>query len=157
MPRYFVELTENERLFLIMACGAAHNIPGVVSSQGDPPAIGIEIARRLVSITPGAAASPAPTAAPQPQGQVQPSAPAKPRAIPGDAKELHILPFSITKTGEGEKERLVVQGKSGGVTKKASCWANCRDIWPRVLEKVKQPATFLVVEKSGYLNIVGVK
>lgn len=150
MPRYFFELSESERLFLIMACGAAHNIPGV-SCQGDPPAIGIEIARRLVSVTPSAA-SPAQTAAPQPQATPPPAK--APRPIPADAKELSITPLSITKVGTGDKVRLLVDW---GGQKNAACWASEKAIWPRLLEKVKQPITILVVEKSGYLNIVGVK
>ncbi len=157
------ELTENERLLMIMALGAAYGLPTIVADQTAPPATSIGLARRLMSVD--VADLRAPAAVPQPQpaapantaSAVSTASTAKPRMIPADAKEFHILPFSITKMGDGEKERLVVTGKSGGETKKASCWASCRDIWPRVLEKVKQPATFLVVEKSGYLNIVGVK
>lgn len=151
MPNMTIELTENERLFLIFALGISHHVAAVVSDPSAPPANAIELARRLVNRI-----DRPPASVPQPQGVVQPTA-EKPRPIPADAREFHILPDSIVKIGSGEKERLVVEGKSAGVTKKASCWSSSRDIWPRVLEKVKQPATFLVVEKSGYLNIVGVK
>lgn len=77
-----------------------------------------------------------------------------------------ITPTSIMRTGEGDKERLVIEwrdvtqiGSVGGkpVVKKASCWASQKPIWPRVLERVKQPSTFLVKESRGYLSIVGVK
>lgn len=149
MTMFSIELTENERLLLIFALGAVHNCAAVVSEQSEPPARSIELARRLVNMNSRAVTAAAAAPAPQPA--------AKPRPIPADAKELSITPFAITRFGEGDKERLVVEWKQGQQTKKASCWSSAKDIWPRLLERVKQPLTILAVEKSGYLNIVGVK
>jgi hypothetical protein len=69
-----------------------------------------------------------------------------------------ITPLSITKTGVDKKQRLLVEWRnSKGDLVKASCWISQQNIWPRVLEKVRQSVTFLVKEKAGYISIVGVK
>jgi len=70
-----------------------------------------------------------------------------------------VTPSAITISGTGKKERLTVEWRQPGVTNtfRASCWASEKAIWPRVMERVKQPTVFLVKESKGYLNIVGVK
>lgn len=158
MPTYSLELTTNERLFLIFACGIAHSIPPIVSDHSAPPASAFEIARRLVNLEPGKTSA-APTAAPAPVPMQPSPAPAAPRQeIPEGAIELSITPTQIIKTGDGEKERLLVKWKDGSTERLANCWSNpCKPIWPRVLERVKKPTVFYAKQSGAYLNIVGIK
>jgi hypothetical protein len=161
MNKFSFELTENERLFLIMALGTAHGIPPVVSDQTAPPATAIELARRLIGAGDlrSAAPAPAPPTATEVRRDPQPAAPAPAeKPLPSDVSELMLTALAMERTGVGKKERLVITWKVGTDTKQASCWSDCKDIWPRVLSKIRQPAVYLVKKtSSGYLNIVGVK
>lgn len=158
MSRYHLDLGENERLLMMFALGSVHNIPPVISEQTEPPATPIELARRLVNLVP------TPGVPTPPRTEVPPPAAAAPGPQDPDVRELGpIIPLSIVKTGEGKKERLIVEwremknaGRSTQI-KKASCWFSEKAIWPRVLERVRQSTVFLVKENNGYLNIVGVK
>ena len=159
MSTYHLEITENERILLILAlgCAEAHKIGPIVFEQSEPPASAIVVTQRMTflsSVNNPRTVPSAPTPAPAPPAPVIPAAPKDP-----DVRELGpITPLSIERTGTGKKECLVMtwQTQDGG-RKVARCWADQKMIWPRVLERVKQPTVFLVKEKSAYLNIVGVK
>jgi hypothetical protein len=158
MKTYLLEFTERERLLLLFSLGPASN--------NAARAMEIEaLAQRLIDLDLPSAPT---TSPPEPPRGVAPVAadglPAPKQAQAPDVRELGpIVPLSITKTGEGKKERLVVEWKelknAGRNTdlKRASCWVGQKAIWPRVLERVRQSTVFLVKEKNGYLSIVGVK
>ena len=103
-----------------------------------------------------------PTQTPRPEAPVatvDQRAPAEPTLEPDVREHRPVTPSAITISGTGKKERLTVEWRQPGVTNtfRANCWADQKAIWPRVMERVKQPTVFLVKESKGYLNIVGVK
>lgn len=146
------QFTENERLLLIFALGAAHGIPAIVADHTAPPATTVELARRLIT-----GQSIPPVMTPQPQGTVTPAPAAVRQEIPEGAIELSITPLNIVKTGEGKRERLLVKWRSGNAECLANCWVDQKPIWPRVLERVRKPSVFYAKKSGEYLNIVGVK
>lgn len=170
--KYQLEIDEVERAIMILCLGRGYDIS--LSSRGGEPVVQTtpaDIARRLIELSQASpalqprAGAPVPSdVAPAPGRRelwILPASNGTTKTGPCDDAELitlgPITPLAITKQGEGDKERLVVEWKDQGKSKRASCWVSGKAIWPRVLEKVRQSATFLVKEKSGYLNIVGVK
>lgn len=172
MGRFHLELTDKERMLLIVALCKADlrddlpgsgptawyflaerisNLPDTPETRGD-----VLIPRAPVSPTPPGTAPEGRPGAGEPL-KLQSSRPApsnSPR--PMGSKELVIPKVdSIVKSSTATGERLHVKWEGG----QASCWDS--NLFTAVLSTVKQPATFYVNEvKRGnalYLNIVGVK
>jgi hypothetical protein len=151
VSRYHIELTDNDRLTLIMALGC-------FAGSSIDNSFTFALAERLIDLAPQpeipmpresksapatSDVSPAPVEAPKPP-----------------AGEIQITPVivinSAVKMGIAtKKERIFVKWEGG----QASCWLQYKAIWPRLIERVKNPkGTILKLEKSGdYFNIVGVK
>lgn len=170
MSKYSFALTENERLLLIFALGHCHSMPqlSLIAEKSEPPALAVELARRLMDMIPAIAPSadqvfsdrpkaPAPVAS---QPATPPSAPAPTGAAEG-AGVVAIVPISITTQGTGNKQRLVVCWKemqnAGRTTKtvQASCWISHKGIWQTVQASLNKLTKFYVKETNGYLSIVG--
>lgn len=156
MSRYHLELTSNERMLLIFALGCCPQ-HAILSDHSDPPAVPIELARRLVESI--AEIAPAPFVSSRPMPPPAPAAVhmSEPSKDPAVFPLGPIIPQSIVKQGTGDRERLVIEWRHGKNVKRASCWMKEKAIWPRVLERVKQSTVFLAKESKGYIHIVGVK
>lgn len=154
MKKYTAEFNENEFLLLIVALGAMASQPGAPTIQADqtvPPASALELSRRLLNLYSG-------FQSPPPAMPAQPI-PASPAPAQGETDKTAaiIRPFEVKKVGSGNKEHIWVKWKVGNVTNSANCWKDKQALWPRLQDSVNKQISVIVEEKSGYLNIVGLK